>query len=76
MRLERVHADKNEFRFYELDIEPNLFRDHTLVIRWGRIGRPARIRYASSGNLCEILSKARKIEARKRRSGYFQATLI
>lgn len=70
MRLERVNPDRNEYRFYEVTIEPTLFRDHALLIRWGRIGKPSRQRIAETGALSSIRCAAEKIVRQKRRTGY------
>lgn len=38
MRLFRIDPLKNMARFYELDIQPNLFGGYSLMRYWGRIG--------------------------------------
>ena len=40
--LERVDPARNIARYYVLSIEPTLFGKHTLIRRWGRIGRLGR----------------------------------
>lgn len=36
--LRRIRPEKNEWRFYTLTIQPDLFGGATLVRHWGRIG--------------------------------------
>lgn len=70
MRLERINPDRNEFRFYELDVQPTLFCEYALLIRWGRIGKPSRQRIARTGPLDEVQAAVEKIRKAKSRSGY------
>ncbi|MBT28118.1 MAG: WGR domain-containing protein [Thalassobius sp.] len=73
MRLERVNPDRNEYRFYEIEIQPTLFSDYSLMISWGRIGHRGRQRIAMSGSFDEIFGHALGLEARKMRRGYLPA---
>lgn len=70
MRLERKNRDKNEYRFYEVNIEMDLFEECSLVICWGRIGSSSRQRIASSGEFATVKTLAEKVSERKMRSGY------
>jgi predicted DNA-binding WGR domain protein len=70
MRLERVNPDRNEYRFYEITIQPTLFRDYALNVFWGRIGMPARHRVAQSGSFEEVEEAAEKLERSKMKRGY------
>ncbi|MBB2157363.1 WGR domain-containing protein [Gluconacetobacter diazotrophicus] len=36
--LQRIRPDRNEWRYYRLSLEPDLFGGTTLVRHWGRIG--------------------------------------
>ena len=38
-RLVRIRPDRNEWRYYHMDILPNLFGGMTLVREWGRLGQ-------------------------------------
>ena len=40
--LYRIDAGKNMWRFYRLDLQPDLFGLWLLVKEWGRIGQPGR----------------------------------
>ncbi|MFX4300297.1 WGR domain-containing protein [Pseudosulfitobacter pseudonitzschiae] len=70
MRLERKNRDRNEYRFYEVVIEPDLFEECSLVICWGRIGSSSRQRIVSSGNSDSMMALAEQVSARKQRRGY------
>jgi predicted DNA-binding WGR domain protein len=70
IRLEHIDPRKNMRRFYEVGVEPNLLGDHSCVIKWGRIGKPCRIRIHSSGPRQEIDSKAKHLVKKKIHKGY------
>jgi predicted DNA-binding WGR domain protein len=36
--LQRIRPESNEWRYYRLSLEPDLFGGTTLVRHWGRIG--------------------------------------
>ena len=42
--LEKRDPTKNQFRFYRMEIHPNLFGEWTLQREWGRIGRKGQCR--------------------------------
>jgi len=73
MRLERVNQDRGELRFYEVSIEPTLFDDHALCIRWGRIGRKSRHRIAETGDIGTVTASAKRAILQKTRRGYVQS---
>ena len=68
--LERVSKSRNCYRFFEISVEPNLFMDVSLVVRWGRIGCPGRSRIRASGRLDEISCRASRIVSEKIGRGY------
>jgi predicted DNA-binding WGR domain protein len=41
--LTRKDATRNLYRFYRLDVQPDLFGDWCLVKGWGRIGCPSQV---------------------------------
>jgi len=45
--LYRIDATKHMWRFYRLDLQPDLFGLWVLVKEWGRIGRPGQLRITS-----------------------------
>jgi len=44
--LTRIQSELNEWRFYRLDIWPDLFGGVSLVREWGRIGQDGQRRQA------------------------------
>ncbi len=70
IHLEKIRPEDNCYRYYAISIEENLFGDHSLVVRWGRIGRLGRERIAASGERCQISLAAAKLTQEKRRRGY------
>jgi predicted DNA-binding WGR domain protein len=72
MRLIRKNPDKNEYRFYEIHIEDDLFDACSLLIRWGRIGRAARQRIIRSGELEDVRTFAMTLADKKKRNGYME----
>jgi predicted DNA-binding WGR domain protein len=47
LTLYRVDAAKNMWRFYRLDLQPDLFGSWLLVKEWGRIGCSGQMSFAS-----------------------------
>lgn len=70
IRLEHIDPDRNMSRYYQVGIEPNLLGDHSCVVKWGRIGKPCRIRIHASGKRSDIRAKAQGLVAKKLRKGY------
>lgn len=69
-RLEKRVADKNQFRFYRLDLQPTLFGEWSLIREWGRIGRQGRVvthTFRTEEEACSALD--RKVMGKCRR-GY------
>lgn len=68
IRLEKRIAEKNQFRFYRLALQPTLFGEWSMVREWGRIGRKGRVvtdtfntfGQASSALSQKILTKQRR----------------
>ncbi|MFT8932913.1 MAG: WGR domain-containing protein [Acetobacter syzygii] len=42
--LQRIRAEHNEWRYYAMSIQPDLFGGALLMRRWGRIGTAGRLR--------------------------------
>jgi predicted DNA-binding WGR domain protein len=68
--LYRIDPAKNMQRYYNMDIQPDLFGNQCLIREWGRIGRAGQMRIA----LYQSMEKARqalyKQRAAKQRKGY------
>lgn len=69
-RLHRIRPDRNEWRYYAMSIQPDLFGGAALVRRWGRIGRPGRMQldlHADEGAAANALAA---LVRRRLRRGY------
>ena len=69
-RLQKRDPQRNQHRYYLLDVQPHLFGGWSLVREWGRIGQPGRLKF----DLCDSLDDARRAYftklRQKRRRGY------
>ena len=69
-RLQKGNPQRNQHRYYLLDVQPHLFGGWSLIREWGRIGRPGQVRI----DLCDSMEEATeafngKLRQKKRR-GY------
>ncbi len=69
-RLLKHDPERNQYRYYLLSVQPNLFGTCSLIREWGRIGRPGRIQI----DLCDTREEAsaafEKKLRQKQRRGY------
>ncbi|WP_338034330.1 WGR domain-containing protein [Komagataeibacter melaceti] len=68
--MQRIHPEKNEWRYYAMAVQPDLFGGAALLRRWGRIGTKGTMRldlHASEGDAANAL--AALVRYRKKR-GY------
>lgn len=65
--------ERNEWRFYRIDIWPDLFGGVSLVRQWGRIGHHGQCRHDPYPSEAEALAAAQKLLAVKARRGYRDA---
>ena len=65
-----MDSARNMRRFYNLDVERDLFDRVVLVRRWGRIGTAGRVRLDEFPGEGEALAAMRALQARKIRRGY------
>ena len=73
--LTRIRPEKNERRFYAIDISRDMF-GHTSVSRnWGRIGTSGRQRYDPYPAIGEAQKALDAIANSKRKRGYVDAVL-
>lgn len=70
VRLERMDPPRNAFRFYQLEILPDLFDQAALRVSWGRIGRPARQVIRCGGEIADVVKVRSRIVREKTRKGY------
>ncbi len=69
--LEKHDPAKNMARFYSLMILPNLFGEWSLQREWGRIGQAGKVRILSFSSQEEATRAFLKLEAAKKRRGYW-----
>ncbi len=70
IHLEKIDAQANCYRFYEIGIERDLFAEAALVVRWGRIGGRGRSRIAGSGSTAQAHDMATRILQLRLKHGY------
>ena len=68
--LARIRPERNEWRYYRMDIWPDLFGRALLVRQWGRIGTEGRRRLDPHPDPGAALNALTKIMRSKRRRGY------
>jgi predicted DNA-binding WGR domain protein len=62
------------WRFYRLDLQPDLFGLSLLVKGWGRIGSPGQSYMTSFTTIAEAQREFERQRCRKQRRGYANAT--
>jgi predicted DNA-binding WGR domain protein len=72
LHLRRIDDARNVRRFYQLDVQPDLFGGALLVKEWGRIGSRGRI-VDESYREALATDAMQKHADRKRRRGYYRA---
>lgn len=68
--LTRRDATRNLYRFYRLDVQPDLFGDWCLVKGWGRIGCPGKARFTPFPTAPEAQAALERQRRAKERRGY------
>lgn len=68
--LARIRPERNERRYYRLEIGIDLFGTVGLARTWGRIGRSARMRFDPLPDLGTALDALAAVARGKRRRGY------
>jgi predicted DNA-binding WGR domain protein len=68
--LRRIDPARNMRRFYQLDIEPDLFGGVMLMKAWGRIGARGRVTAERFESEAPALAALQKQADRKQRRGY------
>ena len=69
--LTRIRAEKNERRFYSLQISVDLFGFALLSRNWGRIGTAGRLRLDPHPSSAMAHTALAQMERAKRRRGYW-----
>ncbi len=66
--LSRIRPEINEWRYYRLEVWPDLFGRALLVRHWGRIGTPGRVRldpHADEGAAINALARIVRVKCRR-----------
>jgi predicted DNA-binding WGR domain protein len=70
--LYRVDATKHMWRYYRLDLQPDLFGLWLLIKEWGRIGRPGQACTESFATIDEAREALDMRQRGKQKRGYRQ----
>ncbi len=70
MRFEKRIPEKNQFRFYRLNLWPTLFGEWSVVREWGRIGQQGRVVTETFQTLAGARSSFDRKAFEKQRGGY------
>ena len=68
--MARVKPEMNEWRFYRLEVWPDLFGRALLVRHWGRIGTQGRMRLDPHSDTGAAVNALATIARSKARRGY------
>ena len=68
--LIRVRPEHNEFRYYRLEIWPDLFGRALLARHWGRLGTQGRLRLDPHPDPGAAINALAALARQKRRRGY------
>lgn len=70
LELRQIDPARRRARRYHIAEDVSLFGERGLVIAWGRIGRPARVRFESFTDEAELEARWQELLARRRAHGY------
>lgn len=73
--LIRVRPERNEWRFYRMEVWPDLFGRALLARQWGRIGTEGRVRLDPHPDAGAALNALARLAGTKRRRGYQDRTV-
>ena len=68
--LIRIRPERNEWRFYRMEVWPDLFGRALLARHWGRIGTQGRLRLDPHPDAGAALNALTRLARTKRRRGY------
>jgi predicted DNA-binding WGR domain protein len=72
--LIRIRPDRHEWRFYRMEVWPDLFGGALLMRQWGRIGTEGRRRLDPHPDAGAAINALAAVAHRKRRRGYQDRT--
>ena len=70
MFMVRIRPWLNEWRFYRLEVWPDLFGGALLMRQWGRLGSEGQRRFAWFADAGQASERALALARSKRRRGY------
>jgi predicted DNA-binding WGR domain protein len=70
LELRHVDPARHLFRLYRMTECRTLFGEPCLIIEWGRIGRPPRLRSETFTSSAALLARKAELFARRHRHGY------
>src|ERR1700757_2750929 len=73
--LIRVRPEHNEFRYYRMEVWPDLFGRALLMRQWGRIGTEGRRRMDPHPDPGAAVNALAELAGQKRRRGYQDRTV-
>src|SRR5690242_1457912 len=73
--LIRVRPEHNEWRFYRIEVWPDLFGHALLLRQWGRIGTEGRRRLDPHSDPGAAINALARLAGRKHRRGYWERGL-
>ena len=65
-----IRPERNEWRFYRLEVWPDLFGRALLARRWGNIGTTGWVRFDPHPDIGAALNALARLACAKRRRGY------
>jgi predicted DNA-binding WGR domain protein len=68
--LYRIDAAKNMWRYYRLDLQPDLFGLWLLVKEWGRVGQHGQTQVTSFATVDEASQALQRQRGAKQKRGY------
>ena len=68
--LTRIRPELNEWRFYRMEVWPDLFGRVLLARQWGRIGTQGRVRLDPHPDPGAAINALAQLACAKRRRGY------
>jgi len=68
--LRLIDPERNKWRFYHLDVQPDLFGGWSLVREWGRIGRAGKVMTTPFPSPSEAERALGRLRRRKEKRGY------
>ena len=72
LEFRQIDPSRGRARRYHLARGRSLFGECSILITWGRIGRPARVRVETFTNEAKLRTRWRELLARRRAHGYRQ----